>query len=139
MAEEKDAAPEQADDAESTPENAEETPVVETDGTPGEDPSLAWKGHKLDEMGGAQVGRVERALLDEATGEPVWFIARMGRFGHYCLVPAQDAVVAIERVWVPFTRDQIRRAPRVDSGGTPPAEVMQATIEHYGLAATNTS
>ena len=96
------------------------------------DPALAWKGHKLDEMGGAQVGRVERAILDEV-GAAEWLVARMGRFGHYCLVPARDAVVANQRVWIPFGRDQIRRAPRVEPGGSPPAEVMKATIEHYGL------
>ena len=95
-------------------------------------PEGDWKGYKLDEMGGVQVGRVERALPNEATGEVEWLLARMGRFGHYCLVPGRDAVTANGRVWVPYTRDQIRRAPRVDPGGAPSDEVKQTSAEHYG-------
>ena len=38
----------------------------------------------------------------------------MGRFGHYTLIPARDAVEGVAHVWVPYTREQIRRAPRID-------------------------
>jgi hypothetical protein len=88
------------------------------------------KGHKLDEMGGAQVGRIESRLSGSQTE---WLLARMGRFGHYCLVPGRDAVAANGRVWVPYTRDQIRRAPRMDPKATLDAEAEQAMLEHYGL------
>ena len=64
-------------------------------------------------MGGAQVGRIEGRVVSESAGME-WLLARMGRFGHYCLVPGRDAVSANGRVWVPYTRDQIRRAPRVE-------------------------
>jgi len=92
--------------------------------------SFAWKGHKLDEMGGAQVGRVEGS----AKGTMEWLVARMGRFGHYCLVPGRDAVSANGRVWVPYTRDQIRRAPRVEPNAPLESESEQAVLTHYGLS-----
>ena len=49
-------------------------------------PTFRLQGHKLDEMGGAQVGRIEGRVSKSHAGE--WLLARMGRFGHYCLVPA---------------------------------------------------
>jgi hypothetical protein len=89
------------------------------------------QGHKLDEMGGAQVGRIESRV---SGGQTEWLLARMGRFGHYCLVPGRDAVAANGRVWVPYTRDQIRRAPRVEPQAPLDAESEQNMLEHYGLA-----
>ena len=89
----------------------------------------AYVGHKLDEMGGSQVGRVEST----ATGRIEWLVARMGRFGHYCLVPARDAVSANGRVWVPYSRDQIRRAPRVEAKATLDSETEATVLAHYGL------
>lgn len=92
--------------------------------------SFELKGHKLDEMGGAQVGRIEGS----AKGTMEWLVARMGRFGHYCLVPGRDAVSANGRVWVPYTRDQIRRAPRIEPDTQLDSESEQAVLAHYGLA-----
>ncbi len=89
----------------------------------------AYAGYKLDEMGGSQVGRVEGT----ATGRIEWLVARMGRFGHYCLVPARDAVSANGRVWVPYTRDQIRRAPRVEPKAPLDSETEATVLAHYGL------
>ena len=116
-------------DAQKTPE---EEPAEVAD--PAEDASdeeeFPLRGHKLDEMSGAQVGKVE----GKATGDAEWLVARMGRFGHYCLVPGRDAVAANGRVWVPYTRDQIRRAPRVEPKAPLESGPEQAVLEHYGLA-----
>ena len=101
-----------------------------TNGTqPAGDEEFAFKGHRLDEMGGVQVGRVE----GKASGQMEWLLARMGRFGHYCLVPARDAVSANGRVWVPYTRDQIRRAPRVEPDAPLDGESEKTVLSHYGL------
>ncbi len=99
------------------------------DGTPAADEAFALQGHKLDEMGGAQVGRVEGLMK----GRMEWLLARMGRFGHYCLVPGRDAVSANGRVWVPYTRDQIRRAPRVEPNAPLADDTEQTVLDHYGL------
>jgi hypothetical protein len=57
----------------------------------------------------------------------------MGRFGHHCLIPASDAVAGVGHVWVPFTRDQIRRAPKIE----PKSELTKAReaelLAHYGI------
>lgn len=93
-----------------------------------------WKGHALDDVSGAAVGKVDGAFADPRPGGSPWLLARMGRFGHYTLVPARDAVAGAGRVWVPYTRDHIRRAPRVDPRRGPDDEAERTLRAHYGLA-----
>jgi hypothetical protein len=95
----------------------------------------AWAGHRLDEIGGAGVGKVEGAFVDEQTGRPEWLLARMGRFGHHTLVPARDAVEGVGRIWVPYTRDQIRTAPKVAAGKPLVRDGERELLSHYGIAA----
>jgi hypothetical protein len=109
-------------------ESAEDVPAAEP--APSGEDEFALAGHKLDEMSGVQVGRIE----GKASGRMEWLIARMGRFGHYCLVPGRDAVTANGRVWVPYSRDQIRRAPRVEPKAPLTSETEQTMLEHYGLS-----
>jgi hypothetical protein len=97
------------------------------------DEARSWSGHKLDEQGGHSIGKVEGIYVDEKTGSPHWLHARMGRFGHHTLVPIRHAVEGIARVWVPYSRDEIRRAPRLEPGKTLDREAEQALVTHYGL------
>lgn len=92
-----------------------------------------WAGHRLDEVGGNAVGKVEGVYVDEKTGEPEWLQARMGRFGHHSLVPARDAVAGISRVWVPYSRDQIRRAPRINPGESLGRDREREFLTHYAI------
>lgn len=94
----------------------------------------AWFGHRLDEISGAAVGKVEGLLVDDSSGEPEWLFARMGRFGHHALVPARDAVEGVGRVWVPYTREQIRSAPRADLGSALTVAEERQLLEHYEIA-----
>jgi len=118
-----------------------ETPETATPDAAEAEASFEWKGLRLDEMGGVQVGKVEGSFVDDVTGRVEWLMARMGRFGHYCLVPARDAVTANGRAWVPYTRDQIRKAPRVQPGKPLERESEQKMLDHYGIgkAATGRS
>jgi hypothetical protein len=92
-----------------------------------------WKGFKLDDLGGSPIGKIEGAYVDEEGGRPEWLLARMGRFGHHCLVPARDAVAAGSHVWVPYDRDQIRKAPRQDPGKPLDRDGEQVLLDHYGV------
>jgi hypothetical protein len=102
-------------------------------GPPSAEDVKGWKGFKLDDMGGSQVGKIEGAYVDEQGGQPEWLLARMGRFGHHCLVPSRDAVAAGSHVWVPYARDQIRDAPRQDPGAPLDRDGEQALLDHYGV------
>jgi hypothetical protein len=102
--------------------------------TPSVDEVKAWVGFRLDEIAGAGVGKIEGVFVDDSSGEPVWLLARMGRFGHRTLVPGRDAVEGVARIWVPYTRDQIRRAPKVQPSVALTAEAERQLLEHYRIA-----
>ena len=93
---------------------------------------LSWSGHRLDDRAGSAVGRVEGAYVRQSGRAPDWLLAQMGRFGHHCLIPARHAVAAAGHVWVPYTREQIRRAPRIEPGVTLSAERARELLAHYG-------
>ena len=95
----------------------------------------AWAGHRLDEIGGANVGKIDGVFVDESTGEPEWLLARMGRFGHHTLVPARDAVEGVKHVWVPYSRDQIRRGPKANTSAPLTAGAERELLAHYGIMA----
>lgn len=101
---------------------------------PDADAVRAWTGHRLDELSGGNVGRVEGFFTDGSGGDPEWLLARMGRFGHYTLIPARDAVEGVGHVWVPYSRDQIRRAPRVDPNEPLNAATEKELLSHYGVS-----
>ena len=94
-----------------------------------------WAKHRLDDRSGTHVGRVEGLYKDERTGEPAWLVARMGRIGHYAVIPASDAVEGAAHVWVPFTREQIRRAPRIDTDAPLTVATEREILTHYELGA----
>jgi hypothetical protein len=102
---------------------------------PGVDEVRGWKGFKLDDVTGAPVGKVEGAYVDADDGSLHWLLAQMGRFGHHCLIPAGDAVAAGGHVWVPYGRDQIRKAPRQEPGEPLEREAEQALLGHFGVGA----
>jgi hypothetical protein len=120
---------ERAPDADSTPANeAPERPELPE--------VLSWAGHKLDEMHGASIGRIDGAYVDADGGKPEWLLVRLGRLGHHSLVPARYAVAGAGRVWVPFARDVVRRSPRVKPGAPLTREEEVALLAHYGITAS---
>lgn len=95
----------------------------------------SWAGYRLDEIGGGNVGKIDGVFVDADGGDPEWLLARMGRFGHYTLIPARDAVAGVKHVWVPYTRDQIRAAPKVDPRSDLTAGGERQLLSHYGIMA----
>ena len=95
--------------------------------------ALAWAGAKLDEMSGSAIGRVEGVLVDAETGDPKWLLVRMGRFGHHTALPFSHAVAGIGRVWAPYDRDMVRRAPRIDAGQPLTRERELELCAFYGI------
>lgn len=94
---------------------------------------VGWSGHRLDEVGGGSVGKVEGAYVDAESGRPEWLLSRMGRFGHHCLVPARDAVAGVGHVWVPYTRDQIRKAPKIEPKADLTRDREMELLTFYGI------
>ena len=106
----------------------------ETASRPSAEEMRGWAGFRLDEIAGAGVGKVEGVFVDGESGDPVWLLARMGRFGHHTLVPGRDAVAGVGRVWVPYGGDQIRRAPKVNPSEPLTTEAERRLLDHYRIA-----
>ncbi len=107
--------------------------MADDPGPPGLERLCGWVGHRLEDVGGAPVGRVEAVYVGEPGEQPGWVLARMGRFGHHTLIPPRDAVEGVGRVWVPYDRDRIRRAPRLEPGVALTASRERDLIAHYGI------
>jgi sporulation protein YlmC with PRC-barrel domain len=97
------------------------------------DDTRTWAGHQLDDRSGTAVGRIEGVLVDAERGAVEWLLVRSGRFGQRALVPARDAVAAVDRVWVPFDAERIRAAPKASGAALTQADEL-ALLAHYGLA-----
>ena len=110
-----------------------------TDSTPIPVPTLeeasTWAGFRLDDMSGSGVGKVDGVYVDSESERPEWLLSRMGRFGHHCLVPARDAVAGVGRVWVPYTREQIRKAPKIEPKAGLTCAREKELLAHYGIGA----
>jgi hypothetical protein len=93
-----------------------------------------WVGSRLDEIRGSSVAKIEGFYVDEESGAPEWLVVRFSRFGHHALVPARDAVEAGGQVWVPYSRELIKRAPRANPKSPLNRETELELLDHYGVA-----
>jgi PRC-barrel domain len=93
-----------------------------------------WIGHRVDEIGGARVGRVRGLFVDAESGEPSWLIAKLGGLrGRLVAVPMRDCAAAGGSAWVAHESRAIRSAPVVDPT-RPLLREHELTISaHYGI------
>lgn len=68
---------------------------------------------------GDKVGKVGNLYLDDKTGQPSWVTVNTGLFGmSESFVPVDGNLnVVDDRIDVPYTKDQIKDAPRIDADG----------------------
>lgn len=64
---------------------------------------------------GQRVGGVGQVFLDQQTDEPAWVTVKTGLFGtHESFVPLQGAQITADNIHVPFAKDVITGAPKID-------------------------
>ena len=87
---------------------------------------------------GDRIGRIGQLYLDDATEQPEWITVSTGLFGtKESFVPLADAQVDGDRVLVPYSKEQVRGAPRVDAEEGHLSEHEEAELyRHYGLPET---
>ncbi len=78
--------------------------------------ALAWLGQRIDDVYGGRLGKVEDVYVDGRSGEPVWLVLRLGRFGDdHVAVPAAEAVAGEGgEVWIPYERQLVRSGAMLD-------------------------
>ena len=85
-------------------------------------------------MTGTAAGRVEGLFVDAVSLEPVWLVIRIGRLGRRSAVPFEVAAGGVGHVWVPYTREQIKKLPEVDPGAGIDAARELELCAHFGIA-----
>jgi hypothetical protein len=93
-----------------------------------------WAGFKLDEIGGATVGKVEGVLVDARSLQPSWILFRLGWLGHRSAIPSEFSAAAAGRLWTPYSRETIRAAPEVDPAAGLDYRREVELCDHFGLA-----
>jgi sporulation protein YlmC with PRC-barrel domain len=93
-----------------------------------------WRGLKLVDADGDKIGTIDDIYLDRQTGEPEWVTVKTGLFGlKTSFVPIRDAEKTGENeVRVPFQKEQVKDAPRIDPNGQLSPEEERRLYEHYG-------
>jgi hypothetical protein len=98
--------------------------------------ALGWVGHKLDDLGGTSIGRIEEILVEPESNEPSWLLVKVGRIGgRRTAVPFEMAAAGVGRVWVPYPRETIRSAPAVGRGTGLEPELEDGLRRHYAVPA----
>jgi uncharacterized protein (TIGR02271 family) len=95
-----------------------------------------WRGRDIIDADGGKVGTVEQLYRDQDTEQPEWAAVRTGLFGtKLSFVPIQNAEPSGESVRVPFTKDQIKDAPRIDDANGELSQQEEAELyAHYGMS-----
>jgi len=100
--------------------------------------ALGWIGSRVDDIYGANVGRLEDVWIDPGTGVPRWLLVKEGRFGgRTTLIPFEDATAGAGHVWVPYERDVVRAAPEIEPGAPLTQHVEASLRSHYAANVPN--
>ena len=88
---------------------------------------------------GGKIGSVGQVYADDDNGQPTWVTARTGLFGtSESFVPLEGARLEGADIVVPYTKEQVKDAPRVDTDGhLDPAE-EDRLYDHYQLSGNMT-
>src|SRR5918994_6947256 len=94
-----------------------------------------WRGREIVDADGDKVGTVEELFRDEDTDQPEWAAVRTGLFGtKLSFVPIQNAEPTGESVRVPFSKSQIKDAPKIDDSDGQLSQQEEAELySHYGM------
>jgi PRC-barrel domain len=102
-------------------------------------PSLAeamkWVGAEVKDIGGDAIGQVHGFYVDQASGDPAWLIAQVGRRRNARLVavPLRSCAGAAFGVWVAQEGEALTSAPVVDPTRPLRREHELTICAHFGI------
>jgi len=101
---------------------------------PNIDTVRTWEGHTLLDRDGSRIGSIDAIYLDDRTGEPEWALVNTGLFGtRSSFVPLAQATEAGGDVRVPYDKQLVKDAPRVDPDQHLSEAEERQLWRHYGL------
>jgi hypothetical protein len=93
---------------------------------------LLNKGGNVVGSNGDKIGSIGQLYADDDTGEPTWVAVKTGLFGTaQSFVPVEGARIDGGDLVVPYTKDQVKDAPRVDTDGHLEPEEEDRLYTHY--------
>jgi uncharacterized protein (TIGR02271 family) len=93
-----------------------------------------WRGYDAVGPDANKLGTVEDIYLDQETGEPEWVALKTGMFGgKLSFAPLSQARQDGDTIVLPYEKDQIKNAPRVEADGALSQEEEAQLYRHYGL------
>ncbi|HKO86821.1 MAG TPA: PRC and DUF2382 domain-containing protein [Actinomycetota bacterium] len=94
----------------------------------------SWQGATMVDRDGDTVGTVESIYVDDQTGEPEWALVNTGLFGtKSSFVPLAQASGSGDQVQVPYEKQLVKDAPRLDTDQHLSEAEEQELWRHYGL------
>ncbi|MFD1212597.1 DUF2382 domain-containing protein [Arthrobacter sp. GCM10027362] len=101
---------------------------------------LSGSGANVIDSEGNKIGTLRQLYLDDRHHDPTWITVVTGLFGtKETFVPLDEATLQGSEVRVPYTKDQVKDAPRVDPEGELSVEEEELLYRHYGLTGMGTS
>ncbi len=91
-------------------------------------------GATMKDQSGNKIGKIGGIYLDDQTGDPAWATVNTGMFGtSETFVPIATADMSGDGLTVPFDKDKVKDAPKVEADGhISPAE-EQDLYRYYGM------
>jgi uncharacterized protein (TIGR02271 family) len=94
----------------------------------------SWQGATLVDADGDKIGTVESIYLDDQSGQPEWALVNTGLFGtRSSFVPLAQATGSGDQVQVPYEKQLVKDAPRIDPDQHLSESEEQQLWRHYGL------
>ncbi|HEV3399127.1 MAG TPA: PRC and DUF2382 domain-containing protein [Actinomycetes bacterium] len=101
---------------------------------PNIDTVRSWQGATMVDPDGDKIGTVESIYVDDQTGEPEWALVNTGLFGtKSSFVPLAQASSSGDQVQVPYEKQLVKDAPRIDTDQHLSEAEEQELWRHYGL------
>ena len=99
---------------------------------------LALRGQPLRGSDGEKIGTIAEIYLDSDTQAPEWAVVTTGMFGtKQTFVPIRDAGTTDDGVTVPYDKDTVKDAPRIDPDGQLSRDEETELYRHYGIESSD--
>jgi uncharacterized protein (TIGR02271 family) len=98
------------------------------------DTARTWQGRTLVDRDGGRIGSIDAIYLDDDTGQPEWALVNTGLFGtKSSFVPLAQATEDHSDVRVPYDKQLVKDAPRIDPDGRLSEAEERRLWRHYGM------
>jgi uncharacterized protein (TIGR02271 family) len=94
-----------------------------------------YEGRNVLDRDGQKIGTIDSLYLDQDGGQLEWALVNTGMFGSKrSFVLLRGASMQQDDILVPFDKQTVKNAPRVEAGDELPPDEERRLFDHYGMA-----